>query len=67
MKYTVPNVSISASSEEIAAIKIALAVLAWTNGADNGNHLVKTLREIPMKEIQDLANDIDKLNPKNAK
>ncbi|UQZ10720.1 hypothetical protein M8G38_13025 [Providencia stuartii] len=66
MSYRVEDVKMSASSEEIVAIKLAISIIAWSRGETDGNNIVKTLRQIPMKEVQDLADDIDKLNPMKA-
>ncbi|MEM8100180.1 hypothetical protein [Morganella morganii] len=67
MKYSVDNVKINGSTEEIAAIKIAIAVMAWTSGESNGNNLVSTLRAINLPEVNKLADEIDQLSPKNAR
>ncbi|MDL9989507.1 hypothetical protein [Providencia rettgeri] len=67
MSYRIEDLKFSGASREIAAIKLALSVIAWSRDEANGNDIVRMLRQIPMKEVQDLANDIDKLNPKNAK
>lgn len=67
MSYRIEDLKMSGSSREIVAIKVALSVIAWSRGEADGNNIVQTLRQIPMKEIQELADDIDKLNPNNAR
>ncbi|HDS6844984.1 TPA: hypothetical protein QH023_003742 [Morganella morganii subsp. morganii] len=67
MKYSVDNVKMNASTEEITAIKLAIAVMAWTRGEIDGNNIVATLRSINLPEVKKLADEIDQLNPAKAK
>ncbi len=67
MGYSVNNVKMNGSSDEITAIKLAIAVMAWTRGEEDGNNIVSTLRSINVPEVQKFADEIDQLNPAKIK
>lgn len=66
MLYKLENVNIQASTTEIAALKTALALIVWGRGETEARALIKSLKEIQVKEFQELADELAKFGPENA-
>lgn len=62
MKYIAENVKFNASTEEISAIKIALALLVNVSlTKENADNYLNSLRYVNIPELSKLADEIEQL------
>jgi len=64
MSHTIKDLNITASSEEMAAIKLALASIIYAaHTPDQAKDILSTIRSAGFNEAMILADDIEKFSP----
>jgi len=67
MSYVINDLNVSASTKELAAIKVALASILYSlHTPERAKDVIATIRSCEFKEALELADEIEKFSPENA-